>query len=272
MFSTIKFLALVFAAALFLTAIAPALAHDTWLIPARFKIAPGETAIFDLTSGMAFPALDVGPKRKRIQAVVCRLAGRTFDLNDFEAAPKSLRIKAKLPESGIAALWVKSPPKEIELKPEQVQEYLDEIDAPATVRQQWTETKEPKRWRESYNKHSKTFIRIGDAKADASWREPVGMFLEIVPEKDPTALRAGDDFPVKVLRDGKPFANFSLGILAEGDSKGSINKTDAAGKVSFRLDKNARWLVRGTDLRKSTKHDVDWESDFTTLTIEVAKQ
>lgn len=247
-------------------------AHDTWLIPARFQIAPGEAVTLDLTSGMEFPKLDVGPKRERIQAVVCRLAGRTFELTDFEAAPNSLRIKAVLPDPGVAALWVKSPPKEIELKPDQVQEYLDEIDAPAIVRQQWASAKEPKRWRESYRKHSKTFVRVGDAKADASWREPVGMFLEEVPEKDPTALRAGDDFPVRVLKDGKPFADFSLGIVAEGDPKGSIQKTDGGGRVSFRLNKPGRWLLRGTDLRKSNKQHVDWESDFTTLTIEVAKQ
>jgi uncharacterized GH25 family protein len=247
-------------------------AHDTWLIPARFQVAPGESATLDLTSGMAFPALDVGPKRERIQAVVCRLAGRTFDLNDFEAAPNSLRIKGVLPASGVAAFWVKSPPKEIELKPDQVQEYLDEIDAPATVRQQWADTKEPKRWRESYSKHSKTFIRVGDAKTDTSWREPVGMFLEIVPEKDPTALRAGDDLPVRVLKDGKPHADFSLGIIGAGDPKGTIQKTDAAGRVTFRLDKSDRWLLRGTDLRKSAKEGVDWESDFTTLTVEVAKR
>jgi hypothetical protein len=37
------------------------------------------------------------------------------------------------------------------------------------------------------------------------------------------------------------------------------------------LDKAGRWLLRGTDLRESTKKDIDWESDFTTLTIEVAK-
>lgn len=254
----------------FLLAIS-AFAHDTWLIPDRFQIAPGETVTLDLTSGMAFPALDVAPKRERIQAVVCRLTGRTFELNDFEAWPNSLRVKAVLSDPGVAALWVKSPPKEIELKPDQVQEYLDEIDAPAAVRQQWTGTKEPKRWRESYRKHSKSFVRIGDAKADTSWREPVGMFLEIVPEKDPTALRAGDDFPLRVFRDGKPFPDFSIGIVAEGDTKGSIKKTDAAGRVTFRLDKSGRWLLRGTDLRKSTKPNLDWESDFTTLTVESAK-
>lgn len=243
-------------------------AHDTWLLPGRFQVAPGETVAFDLTSGMAFPALEVGPKRERIEAVLCRLAGRTFELSDFEAAPKSLRIKSAFPDSGVAAIWVKSSPKEIELKADEVQHYLDEIDAPATVRQQWSAATEPKRWRESYRKHSKTFVRVGDANTDASWREPVGMFLEIVPDKDPTALRTGDDFPVRVLKNGEPFANFSLGIVAEDDPKGSIKKTDATGRVSFRLNKGGRWLLRGTDLRKSDKKDVDWESDFTTLTIE----
>lgn len=250
---------------------APIFAHDTWLIPAKSRINQGETISFDLTSGMAFPALDVGPKRERIQAVMCRLAGRTFELKDFEEGSKSLSIKAVFADSGVAALWVTSPTKEIELKPDQVQEYLDEIDAPPPVRQQWADTKEPKRWRESYRKHSKTFVRVGDAKADTSWREPVGMFLEIVPEKDPTALRAGDDFPVRVLKDGKPLDDFSLGVVAEDDRKGSIQKTDVAGRVTFRLDKSGRWLLRGTDLRKSTKPNLDWESDFTTLTVESAK-
>jgi uncharacterized GH25 family protein len=261
-----------FIAALFLTAIAPASAHDTWLIPAQFKIAPGVTATFDLTSGMAFPALDVGPKRERIQAVVCRLGGQTFELNDFEAAPNSLRIKGALSDPGVAALWVTSSPKQIELKADDVHHYLDEIDAPSTVREQWSTAKDPKRWRESYRKHAKTFVRVGDAKADSSWREPVGMFLEIVPEKDPTALRAGDDFPVRVLKDGKPLGAFSLGIVAEDDPKGSIQKTDESGRATFRLDKAGPLLLRGTDLRRSTKQDVDWESDFSTLTIQVSER
>jgi uncharacterized GH25 family protein len=255
-------------AALFCSLMPAALfAHDTWLIPDRFQITAGESVTLDLTSGMAFPKLDVGPKRERIQGVFCRLAGRTFELSDFETAPNSLRIKGAFPNPGVAAIWVKSPPKKIELKPDQVQEYLDEIDAPALVRQQWTKEKEPKRWRESYRKHSKTFVRVGDASADTSWREPVGMFLEIVPEKDPTTLKAGDEFAVHVLKDGKPLADFSLGIIAAGDAKGSIKKTDHMGKVSFLLSKDGCWLLRGTDLHKSTKENIDWESDFTTLTI-----
>lgn len=259
--------------ALLLLALAPApfaLAHDTWLLPDHFEVAPKQSVTLDLTSGMAFPALETGPKRERVEAAFCRLAGRTVDLADITAGPKSLVFKSDLPEPGLAAFWVKLPPKSIDLKPEQVAEYLEEIDASGEVKKQWAEAKEPRRWRESYSKHTKTFVRVGEAPpGDRSWAEPVGIALEIVPEKDPTALLAGEEFAVRVLKNGKPFADFPLNALAAGETKGETRKTDSAGRVAFRLGKAGACLLRGTDVRKSTLGDADWESDFTTLTIEV---
>jgi uncharacterized GH25 family protein len=245
-------------------------AHDTWLIPDRFEVAPKTAITLDLTSGMAFPKLETGPKRERVQNAPCRLAGRTFEMTDISPGPNSLRLKSELSAAGVATFWVKLPPKSIELKPAEVQEYLDEIDAPASLRKQWAEM-EPKRWRELYTKHPKTFVRVGDPKADRSWAEPVGMALEIVPEKDPTALHEGDEIVVRVLKNGAPYGDFSLNAVAAGETKGETRKTDSAGRVTFRLGKAGAWLLRGTDVRKSTKTDTDWESDFATLTFE-AKQ
>lgn len=249
---------------------ARARAHDTWLIPDQFNVAPKSTVTLDMTSGMEFPKLDVGPKPERVQSAQCRLAGRMFEMTDKSAAPNSLQFKAELAEVGVATFWVKLPPRAIELKPDQVKEYLNEVDAPEALRQQWAEMKEP-RWRESYTKHPKTFARVGQPKSDRSWAEPVEMFLEIVPEKDPTSLKAGDDFPVRVLKGGTPFAGFSLNAVRAGEPKGETRKTDSEGRVTFRLSKEGRWLLRGTDIRKSNQPDTDWESDFTTLTLE-AKQ
>ncbi len=246
----------------------PARAHDTWLLPGRFEVAPKTSVTLDLTSGMAFPALDVGPKRERIEAARCRLAGHTLDINDISAGPKSRVFKTELPEPGIATLWVKLPAKSIELKPEQVEEYLAEINPPQSVSTQWA-TMEPKRWRELYTKHPKTFVRVGDATGDSSWAEPVGMALEIVPEKDPTLLREGDELPVRIFKNGAPFPDFSLNAVVGGEAKGEMRKTDSAGRVVFRFDRAGKWLLRGTDVRKSTRTDADWESDFATLTLDV---
>ncbi len=247
-----------------------AIPHDTWLLPDRFQVSPGQRVTLDLTSGMAFPELETGPKRERVESAQCRLAGRTFDISDISAGPKSLRFKTEVHDSGVASFWVKLPPKSIELKPDQVEEYLEEIDAPSPIRKAWTEM-EPKRWRELYSKHQKTFVRVGEAPpADRSWTEPAGIALEIVPEKDPTALREGDEFPVRVLKNGAPFAGFALNAVAGGATKGETRTTDAAGRAVFKLDKAGPWLLRGTDVRKLEKPEADWESDFTTLTVEVA--
>lgn len=264
-------LLIVFAIAL--TAFQPSAgwAHDTWLIPDRFEVAPKTSVTLDLTSGMAFPALEVGPKRERVEAAQYRLGGRTSAISDISAGPKSLIFKTELAETGVATFWVKLPPKSIELKPAEVQEYLDEIDAPVGVRKEWSEM-EPKRWRELYTKHPKTFVRVDDPKADRSWTEPVGMALEIVPENDPTTARVGDELPVRVLKNGVPYPNFSLNAIATGETKGETRKTDSAGRVTFRLSKAGAWLLRGTDVRKSTKADADWESDFATLTLEVKQK
>ncbi len=259
-----SFLVTVFAVALATTATA----HDTWLLPDQFNVAPQASLRLHLTSGMAFPKLETGPKRERVQSANYRLAGATREITDITADPKALLFKTDLPSPGVATFWVKLPSRSIDLKPEEVDHYLDEIGAPPALRKLWAEM-EPKRWRELYTKHQKTFVRVGSPEADRSWAEPVGSALEIVPESDPTALRVGDEFAVRVLKDGTPHADFALNAVAAGETKGETRRTDKSGRVAFHLLKTGAWLLRGTDLRKSSRDDADWESDFVTLTINV---
>ncbi len=258
------------AGAAMIVAAAPASAHDTWLLPDRFAITPASSVTLDLTSGMKFPELETGPKRERVQAARVRCGEQTFEISEINEAPHSLRLKTPpLTIEGVAVCWVVLPSKAIELKPEQVKEYLEEIDPPAAVRQHWAEMK-PQRWRELYTKHEKTFVRVGKpASDDQSWSEPVGSALEIIPEKDPTALRPGNEFPVRVLKAGQPYPDFALNAVAAGEAKGETRRTDAEGRITFRLPKAGAWLLRGTDLRQSAREDADWESDFVTLTLEV---
>lgn len=246
-----------------------ACAHDTWLLPDRFAIPTGSNVTLDLTSGMEFPALETGPKRERVEAARVRCGGETLEISEFNEAPHSLKLMTpSLRKEGVAVFWVVLPSKAIELKPEEVKEYLDEIAPPAALRQQWAEMK-PQRWRELYTKHEKTFVRVGQPADDRSWSEPVGSALEIIPGKDPTALKAGEEFLVRVLKNGKPYPDLALNAVAAGTTKGETKRTDAEGKVIFRLTKAGAWLLRGTDLRKSARADADWESDFVTLTLEV---
>jgi uncharacterized GH25 family protein len=246
----------------------PVLAHDTWLQPRRTAVLPGTIAQVDLAGGEKFAAHGTAIKPERIQSARFRLNGQVREIADRTPEKKSLELRAPLSDAGVAVLWVSLAPQPIELKPQQVKHYLDEIDAPAALRRLW-EAGKTKQWREIYTKHAKVFIRVGRPKADRSWGEPVGLALEIVPEKDPTLLSAGDDFSVRVLKNGVAFADFSLGIVREGGTNREFRKTDSAGRVVFRVPRSGKWLLRGTDLRTSTKPPANYESDFTTLMFEV---
>jgi uncharacterized GH25 family protein len=261
-----------FAVLLAVAMVPPAAGHDTWLLPGKPAVPPGTTVSLDLTSGMAYPAPETAIRADRVARVGGRLAGKSLEIAERRAAPKSLRFKSRLAAPGVAALWVDLAPRSIELATDEVAEYLDDIGAPAEVRKVWADGGKDRRWRELYTKHAKTFVRVGDPGNDRSWTEPAGMALEIVPANDPTSLRTGDELTVLVLADGQPLPGFPLGLVREEETKGLLRSTDAQGRVTFRLDRAGRWLLRGTRIRRSAKPATDWESDFTTLTLEVGQR
>lgn len=250
--------------------VSKARAHDTWLIADQMRVAPKTTVTLDLTSGVEFPKLDVAPKPENVPAASLRLDGKIVQISDKSAAANSLQFKTELAQAGVAALWIKLPPRTLELKPAQVKMFNEEVNAPAELQQEYDKMPEPKHWRGTSTKNPKTFVRVGDAKNDSSWKEPVGLGLEIVPEKDPTALRVGDELPVRVLRNGAPFFGFTLNAVGAGDKPGETQKTDGNGRAEFKLTKAGRWLLKGVEAHKANHPDLDFESTSTTLTFEVS--
>lgn len=246
----------------------PLLGHDTWLMPDRSRVTPGDRVTFDLTSGMGFPALDVAVKPDRLDRTGLRIAGKTEALSTTQPGEKSLRLTVALPQSGVATIWVASKPRQLELQPKQVVEYFEEVGADEAIRREW-EASERKPLRERYRKHAKTFVRVGEPSADRSWSEPAGMTLEIIPERDPTGISVGEEVSFQVLRDGRSVAGFPISSVAAGEKRATTRKTDSDGRVSFQFPRKGWWMLKGTQLRRAADADAEWESHFTTLTFEI---
>lgn len=71
------------------------------------------------------------------------------------------------------------------------------------------------------------------------------------------------------MKGGQPVAGFAIELLLQGKHDGTRQTTDAAGCATFRVARPGLWLLRGTEVRRSSRADADWESDFTTLTVVV---
>jgi uncharacterized GH25 family protein len=245
-------------------------AHDTWILPGRSGASVGQEVTFDLTSGMAFPANESAVQPDRLARASVRLGGKVVDLLLDTAGEKALRLKTTFSAAGTATVFVESKPRSLELTPAQVREYLEEIGAWDSIGRRW-ESGGRGRWRESYTKHAKTYVRVGEAD-DNSWDRPVGMALELVAESDPARLNVGGELAVRLLKDGRPLAEFPVGLLAAGSKSGSFSKTDSEGRARVRFDRQGWWLVRATVLEPSSKPDLEWESRFATLTIFVGRR
>jgi len=246
-------------------------AHDTWILPAEGRVKPGTRVTVHLTSAMDFPNPETAVKPDRLLAQSVRLARRVARLEpaaNAKAGAKTLMLSAPVADDGLATLWIVTRERSLDLTPAEVTHYLDEIGADETLRAKWRSSG-AKSWRETYAKVAKTFIRVGDA-GDESWREPVGAAFEMVPESDPTALRVGDSFTVRLLWQGKLFAGLAVGAVGAAPAKAALQATDDAGRVSFVVDRPGPWLLRATYLRPATVRTGEWESVFTTLTVEVA--
>jgi hypothetical protein len=248
------------------TAPASALAHDTWLLPAQYRVRPGVPVMLELTSAMRFPEPETPVKPERLAATGLRLRGSTRPLQPGQSAAKVLRLSAATAGAGIATVWVESRPRDIDLQPQEVEEYLAEAGA-SDVRELWTKNGRGP-WRETYVKLAKSFVRVGEPSDDRSWTEPAGLALEIVPEADPTSLTPAQPLRLRVLEDGGPAAGLAVAAVAAGEATPIVRTTDSGGRVTLPLSRPGQWLIKAIRIRPGVTPGT-WRSRFTTVTVSV---
>ncbi len=247
------------------------LAHDTWVAPSAYFTEPGKPVIFELTSGMKFPALETGPKTERIAKAGFRSAAEKGDLKDLKGGKEALRGTASFSQPGIVTVWFEAKPKELELTDDEVSEYLEEIHAPDSVRAVWDKRQKGAKWKESYIKCAKTVVVVGDGADDKTFAEPVGMSLEMVPLTNPAKLQPGEELTLKLLRDGQPLPQASVALVREGHADRIFQVTDAEGRVSFTPGQAGQYMLTSVILEPTDDSSI-WKSRFATLTIQIKER
>ena len=142
----------------------------------------------------------------------------------------SLVLKA---EAGARSCWVRLVPLPIELAPDKVAIYLREIQAGPELRADWADMqRRGLPWTERYTKH------------------------------------AGINFAPG--RDGQPLAGLPVELQSADAAVGIWRRSDAQGRISLPALPAGRWLLRGTDLRRSDAQPDTWDSRFVTLAFDVS--
>jgi hypothetical protein len=262
-----------FAAALALLACgAGASAHDTWFQPLG---GPSGAPLLSLGTGNRYPVQEFAVGAEQLARRGCHSGdGAEVSFSAVRHLPKALLMQAVVagaPRERLVAplsCWTQLVPFEVELEPRLVEVYLDEINAPAAVREAWASMRSRGVvWKERFTKHARIELPAGGSMAPPV---PSGMGLDAMPEGGLQRLRPGDPMVVQVLRDGQPLPGLPTELVDAHGASGGWFRTDHQGRVGFSAPAAGRWMLRGTDLRLSTSQPHSWDSRFITLVFEVA--
>jgi len=241
-----------------LAATGPAGAHDTWFQPLPGTGAPQ----LALGTGNQFPQQEVLVGASSLVESGCRgREGRAAPLRVLRETPTALRLRA--PAADATTCWAQQMSFELELPSDKVALYLREINPPAWVGEEWARLHAAGLpWKERYAKHARIELRSGSGPA-----QPVPLAMDVL--LDERAPRVGQTLGFQVLRDGQPVPHQAVELRGEMSPLGIWRRTDAEGRGRIDVPLPGRWVLRGTELRRSGSTPDLFESSFFNVAFEV---
>jgi hypothetical protein len=255
-----RWAAIVLLAPLLALAAAGASAHDTW-----FEVQPGAARgeqRLALGTGNRFPVHEVSVGAASLVTAQCRdAAGRRVPLRPGRDGARALALGVRAAPGSALTCWAQQAAQTLTLAPALIDVYLDEIRAPAAVRERRAaQAARGLPWHETYTKHAR--IELG-----AFAPQPVPLGLDIV--LDGAVPPACGTVAFQVLRQGRPLPQFAVELVHAGSGLGFWMLTDDVGRARVPVPLPGDWLLRGTHLRPHAQQADAWESDFVTLAFGV---
>src|SRR2546427_2224787 len=171
---------------------------------------------------------------------------------------------------GLLVIGYRSNPSAIELAAEKFNQYLKEegLDAVAALRARRKAT--GARAHELFSRCAKSLVLSGSP-SQAQGDRLLGFTLELVAERNPYAIRAGEDLPVRLTYEKRALAGALVVAMNRlHPSEKQVARTDNDGRVRFRLRPGGMWLVKAVHMVPAPAGaNAEWASFWASLTFEL---
>ena len=209
-------------------------AHDMWINMQDYLPGKSKPAVLTVANAHHFPAqADELMTHDRIDKVVLL----SPDGKELPAAPQGdTQYQSKTPlEAQGTYMAVATPQNGFSSKTtEGYQRGKNKKDLKGVIECRYSE------------KFGKALFTVG-APGGSAFSQTLGHKMEIIPMKDPGALKEGDDLPVKVVVDGQPARTYVYGTYAgfssEPNTFAYTTSTDKEGIAKIKMIKAGTWLL-----------------------------
>lgn len=249
----------------------PSIAHDVWMQPQSYQVDPGQPIPVAFLIGHG-PFRDRWSNNAGIELLVDRTSSGSRDIHGDLLSSGPLDMVTRFTKPGLHVLGMQSSYAYSELPSIRFNDYakaegLTPVLAARTAQKTMNDT-----GRERYSRRAKAIIRVGRATPtdQALATRPIGLKLEIVPERNPYALGPSRTLPVHVLYNGKALASATIMLtdLANDAKPLATAITDRAGRASFQVPAKGNFLLNvlwSEAVQGNPKFDFD--TTFSSLTF-----
>jgi len=250
-----------------LLATAPLLAHDMWIEPMTFAPQTGEIVGVKLRVGQDLLG-DPLPRATSLinQFIVEDSEGRKPLVGRDGSDPAGF-LRVATP--GLLVIGYNSNPSAVELTPEKFNQYVKEegLDTIAALRASRNETSS--KAREIFSRCAKSLVLSGPPSESAGDRR-LGFTLELVAERNPYTLRAGQDLPVRLTYENHPLAGALVVAMNRLKPSDKVTaRTDRDGRVRLRLHQGGMWMIKAVHMIPAPAgSNAEWASYWASLTFE----
>lgn len=249
-------------------------AHDLFFRASSYRVASDGVATVGVLNG-TFSVSENAVARDRLSdlSLVSPTGRMALDRSKWsEAEPKS-SVEIATGGPGTYVLGAAIHPRMLELDGKAFTAYLKEegIEDVLALRARQNRQDEPSR--ERYSKYLKAIVQVGDATTDG-FSTALGYAAEIIPEANPSTLKAGGTMTVRCVVDGKPW---SRRVIFAGGRRGTTDVrlpqqrlvTDQAGRATIRLSSAGTWYVKLVAMTEVSDPQANYESKWSTLSFAI---
>jgi len=256
------------AVACFLLTGVSVIAHDLWIEPSAFLPEAGKLIGVKLRVGVDLLGDPVPRDPALIERFIAvdRAGTKPIAGRDGEDPAGLLRLTSP----GLVVLAYASAPSRIVLPAKKFNDYLVEegLESVAALRAKRAQTDADAS--ESFARCAKSLISSGPVSAQDSDRV-LGFTLELVAERNPYALHAGQSLPVRLLYRDKPLAGaLVIAVNRRNPSAKLSARSGKDGRATFKLTEPGMWLIKAVHMTPAAAGEQsEWNSYWASLTFEL---